>query len=187
MHPNSLAQYSDKELFVLVQNEYLPAFNEIYKRFYIDLLNLANRKIDCNYKAEDVVQEVFTALYKNRHAINLQVSLQAYLNQAVKFKICNEYRSKTVRMEYQKAFFHTICKNDFANTLETTELKRTIEKVYQQLPDKCRLVFTMSRNGNLTMKDISSQLQISVSTVEKHISKALSIFRENLKDYSLYR
>jgi RNA polymerase sigma-70 factor (family 1) len=178
-------KYTDEQLFILVQNEHTIAFEEIYKRFYGYLNNVACRQIDCPYLAEDIVQEVFTSLYKNRQTIELQVSLRSYLTQAIKFKMYNEYRAENVRKAYQQYFFSTTCKNDFANNIDALELKRKIDKVYTLLPEKCRLVFSMSRKGNLTMKDISGQLQISVSTVEKHISKALSIFRENLREYSV--
>lgn len=179
-----LFRHSDEELFSLVQKDNASAFDEIYKRYYPVLVRTAYKKTENKQLSEDIVQEVFTSLYKNRHQTILQLSLKSYLNQAIKFRIYNEYRSNNVRSTYKKRFFYANCKNDFSNSLETAELKRKIDHVYTQLPNKCRLVFTMSRNERLPMKDISRQLQISVSTVEKHISKALSIFRANLKEYT---
>ncbi|MCW3093820.1 MAG: hypothetical protein JWP81_4889 [Ferruginibacter sp.] len=181
---NLLPHYSDEKLFSLIQNDNARAFDEIYRRYFSLLLANVCRKIDNSHLAEDIVQEVFTSLYKNRQQVNLQVSLRSYLIQAVKYKVYNEYRSNTVRSTYRQAFFYSNCKTDFANSLETAELRKKIDTVYMQLPLKCRQVFSMSRNERLTMKDISGQLQISVSTVEKHISKALSIFRANLQEYS---
>lgn len=181
---NLLNHYSDEELFSLIQKDSACAFDEIYRRYFSLLRTTVCRKIDNIQLAEDIVQEVFTSLYKNRHLLDIQVSLRAYLVQAVKYRVYNEYRSNNIRSTYKKAFFYTNCKTDFANSLETTELRKKIDFVYMQLPLKCKKVFTMSRNDRLTMKDISGQLQISVSTVEKHISKALSIFRANLQEYS---
>jgi RNA polymerase sigma-70 factor (ECF subfamily) len=62
------------------------------------------------------------------------------------------------------------------------DLKDRITQVIDQLPDKCKTVFEGSRVEGLSNIEIATKYQISVKAVEKHISKALKIFREEFKD-----
>jgi len=173
--------FSDEQLFILVKQDNRKAFEEIYSRYWSYLLDYAYKPLQSRQKAEDIVQEIFISLYQRRHSIELLVSLNAYLSKALKFKVLNELRSQVVRDTYQKnAFFSRASKNDFACNLETKELEQNLHKKIQELPDKCKRAFLLSREENLSYKDISGGLGISVSTVEKHIIKALKILKVNL-------
>ena len=177
-------QLSDEALFALVKNDDQTAFRELYNRYWAFLLDVAYRPLQSRDQAEDVVQEIFISLYQRRNSIELVVSLKAYLCKALKFKILNEFRFQGVREAYQKStFFSPVCKNDLANHYETKELELAINKTVGALPEKCKQAFLLSRNEDLSYKDISGELDISVSTVEKHISKALKYIRLNLNLY----
>ena len=167
----------DTELFQLAKQNNFKAFEELYKRHWLPLVNAAHKRLDYREKAEDIVQNIFIDLYQRRGSIEITISLKAYLNQALKFKILNEYRAELLRMKYQQRFFLAICKNDLAMEIEAKELDIKIQKIVSRLPEKCRQVFNLSRNENLSNRDISSGLNISVSTVEKHISKALKTLK----------
>ena len=177
-------QTNDEQLFCYMKNDDQSAFKELYDRYWSYLLDAAYKTLQCRDKSEDIVQEIFISLYQRRKTIELEVSLKAYLCKALKFKVLNEIRSKTVRETYQKTVFSgTICKNDFAINCETKELKNVIAQSVEQLPEKCKQAFLLSREENLSYKDISGELDISVSTVEKHISKALRYIKGNLNLY----
>lgn len=172
---------SDLELFALVKHENIDAFEVMYKRYWPELLDTAYKRLQSRQKAEDIVQEIFISFYNKRAFLELTVSVKAYLSQALKFKVLNEYRAESVRNSYAKGFFFSNkCKNDFANNLEAKELHTKIDRTLAELPPKCRQVFTLSRNENLTNKEIAMELNISVSTVEKHIGKALNLLRNSL-------
>ena len=175
---------SDAELFRLVQQEDSQAFAVLYTRHWAFLMDMAYRRFQSREKAEDIIQEIFISLYQKRHQIEFTVSLQAYLAQALKYKVLNELRSMNIRNDYKKnVFFSTICKNDFANVLEAKELRRQMDQTISALPDKCKKVFFLSRWEKKSNKEISNCLSISVSTVEKHIGKALKLIREDLQKY----
>lgn len=174
---------SDEALFELVRQEDARAFEVLYARYWKHLMDLACRKLPSKEKAEDIIQEIFISLYQKKDSITFTVSLQAYLVQALKYKILNEYRSLRVRADYQqRLFLNTHCKIDFANHVETKELQHRIHRSISSLPEKCRQVFRLSRWEDQSNKSISNQLSISVSTVEKHISKALQALRRDLGD-----
>ncbi|MEO7769296.1 MAG: RNA polymerase sigma-70 factor [Ferruginibacter sp.] len=170
----------DSDLYRLVKQNDLKAFEELYTRYWPILVNSAYKRLNSKEKAEDIVQNIFIEIYQRRAVIEITISIRAYLNQALKFKILNEYRSEMNRAKYQKyLFFNPICKNDSPGHLEAKELEAEINSVLNNLPRKCRQVFLLSRKEILSNKDISIALNISLSTVEKHISKALKFLRSS--------
>lgn len=177
---------SDKELFSLVREDDFKAYEILYERHWPRLFEAAYKRLYSRQKAEDLIQELFISLYKRRNEIEISVSLQAYLNQALKYKVLNEYRAKSVQENFLRNFFFSpICKNDFAKEFESKELNARIETALSRLPDKCREAFILSRKADLSNKEISDRMQISVSTVEKHIGKALRILRDSVKEYQV--
>ena len=171
-------QLGDTDLFELVKQNNISAYEEIYNRHWPPLVNAAYKRLSSRHKAEDIVQNIFIDLYQRRVSIDLTISLKAYLNHALKFKILNEYRAEMIRAKYQKTlFFSDVCKNDFAEKIDAKELQKKIDKALNELPEKCKQVFMLSRKENFSNRDISESLSISVSTVEKHISKALKSIR----------
>lgn len=177
-------QLHDEQLFLFVKNDDQEAFQEIYNRYWTLLLDMSYNFRQSQDGAEDIVQEIFVSLYQRRKTIELEVSLKAYLCKALKFKILNETRSRMVRENYQKTiFFGPERKNDFAEQYEAKQLKTAIDRSVHQLPEKCKQAFLLSREENLSYKDISCELNISVSTVEKHIIKALKSIKGNLNLY----
>ena len=175
---------SDNELFNLIKEDDKKAFEVIYTRYWDFLTQSASKHLESKQKAEDVVQEIFISFYKRRNEIELSFSLRAYLCKALKFKMMNEFRSKEVREAHQKyvryAYTYAYATNNFFNTCESKELVNNINHSINLLPSKCREAFLLSRSQELSYKDISGHLGISVSTVEKHISKALKFLKVNL-------
>ncbi len=180
--PSYYSQYSEEELLKLVKlKNDQKAFDEIYYRCKPALVDNAYRKLQSRECAEDLVHDIFLSLYTKSEALEFTVSLKAYLHTALKYKVQNEIRNKQVRERHKKfLFFSPVCKNDFASNLEFAECKKKIDNTVAALPEKCRQVFTMSREYDCSYKDISGNLGISVSTVEKHISKALKALRDNV-------
>lgn len=179
---NCYSHYTEEELLKLVklQND-SKAFDEIYSRCKPAMIDNACKKLQSRESAEDLVQDIFLSLYTKTEIPEFTVSLKAYLHTALKYKVQNEIRNKIVREKHRKIlFFSAECKNDFASNLEYQECKKRIDKTMASLPNKCREVFTMSREYDYSYKDISGKVGISVSTVEKHISKALKVLRDNV-------
>lgn len=181
---------SDETLFALIKENDQKAFEEFYSRYWDYLTSYANKHFQNWQKAEDMVQEILISLYNRRQTLEFSVSIRAYLSQALKFKIMNEFRSKLVRDTYQKTIHYRYVDSTQTNPYnlcESKELAHTINRSINSLPQKCRQAFILSRSEDLSYKDISGHLGISVSTVEKHISKALKILRTSLKfdDFSI--
>ncbi|HEX7844276.1 MAG TPA: RNA polymerase sigma-70 factor [Chitinophagaceae bacterium] len=174
--------YTDFELFRLMKEDDFHAFGELYKRYWPSLVNAAFKRLNRRDKSEDIAQNIFADLYARRNSINLAHSLKSYLHQALKYKVLNEYRDALVRARYQEQlFFGPVCENDFANPVETQEFEQHVKNVIQKLPVRCRQVFSMSRDYDLSNKEISHEMQITISTVEQHITRALKTLRNEIK------
>lgn len=181
---SSYLSLTDAELFRLVQGEDdRKAYEILYYRYWPKLIETAYKRLSSRQKAEDLVQELFINIYQRRTKIAFTNSLQSYLNQALKYKILNEYRSENIHQTYTRFFLNDNCKNVLANSLETKELAAKISAVLDTLPPKCRQVFMLSRKEETSNKEIAQKLNISVSTVEKHIVKALKILRQSVHEY----
>ena len=72
---------------------------------------------------------------------------------------------------------------DVSAELETLELEERIRGAISSLPERCRLIFELSRFEGLKYAEIASKLDISVKTVENQMMKALKILREQLAKY----
>ena len=181
--PHLYQQLGDLELLALIKKDDTQAFDELYRRYWATLVNGAYKRLGSRAVAEDLVQDLFANIYQRRYSLEITTSFGAYLNQALKFSILNQVRAMLVRDRYMKdSFFMGGCKNDLVNDLECKELGARIAATLQTLPPKCREVFLLSRRDDQPYKDISAHLNISVSTVEKHIVKALKVLRSDLSE-----
>lgn len=182
----NLSALSNEELFLLVKQENKEAFAAIYHRYWKEMLDAAYKRVKSTDHATEMVQQLFVTLWLKRDTISITSSLRSYLHTALRNKILNEIRSGVVQTNYQ---LHLLSappsfQADAAADLQFKELQQQIDKAYALLPEKCREVFLLSRQQQLSYRHIAEQLGISVNTVEKHMAKALKILRAGLKEYA---
>lgn len=181
------SNFTDTELFTLLANDDQKAFEAIYHRYFFDLLNTAYRRLHSKDDAIDIVQDVFTQLYRCRSSIRDYQNLPGYLHTLVRNKIIDTYRHKLYRSRQLDAANNAEENMELSpdHQLDRKYLETRIHQVIKSLPDKCREVFLLSRINQLSHRSISEKLNISVSTVEKHIVKALKIMREQILSVTL--
>jgi len=178
----SYSDCSDKELVQLWLNNHEEAFEALYRRYVIRLLQVAWQKTNSKELAKELVQESFLELYQHRHNLLVHTSLQGYLFTILRNKILNYYRHQDVQEKYRRFIQlrgeeHSI---DSSTTLEGKEMEEKIRAIINQLPPQCRTVFLLSREEQLSNREIAEKLGISVNTVEQHIRKARRTIREGL-------
>lgn len=178
-------ELSDLELILLWQKGEELAFEVIYKRYAVQLLSIAYRKVGERDIAEDIVQEVFITLLRNKNSANTITSLFAYLYVTLKNKILDAYRRDVVQKKYAQQVNLRFEEEDNSPyfQIETRDLEKKLELEIEKLPPQCGKVFRLSRQKHLSNKEIALQLGISENTVEQHMRKALRILRGNLLYY----
>ena len=183
----SFSGLSDNELLDLIQSGDRDAFSELYTRYWKKLFLVAVNKAGQLEEAEEIVQDVFVSLWQRRHSLEITTNLQAYLAVSVKYRVMKVLAS---RYQYRKYCDYTAkSSSELTNAtlefLDFDELKSTLELLVADLPEKCRLVYTLSREQGLSHKQIAETCGIAEKTVEAHISKALKVLRTGLEQVFL--
>lgn len=163
------------------------AFAELYDRYWGLLINLAYQRLKSRESAEELVQDLFVNLFIRRQEIKPQTTLEAYLKTALRNQVFRAYHSHQAHQKNLTALMSAkqIVPSMPDELMEVKQLREKIDKVAERLPDKCREVFIMSRFEQRSHQDIAEKLNISVSTVKKHLTKALNILRTEIKDHQL--
>ena len=163
-------------------------FERLFKSHFKYLCHFANQYVQDLDIAQDICQKVFIALWERRFSIDPNQSIKSYLFTAVKNRCLNylrdqkKYRSKVLDIDCGDINLEAESAPDHFGM---NELRKRIEVALATLPEKCRLVFEMSRFQGLKYKEIAEELGIAQKTVEAHMSKAMKALRSQLKDYVL--
>jgi RNA polymerase sigma-70 factor (family 1) len=179
--PNSYQAYTDFDLIALLKTDDVAAFDTLYARYFSKLYNHAYEKLHDRYLAQEVVQDLFVSFWQNRHKVEVHTSLASYFFVAIRYLIINQFKKQMIYE--QKIDKITLTQSQITDEtnelLNLKDLQTEYQAALQELPEKCREVFVMSRNG-ATNKEIGEALNISVKTVEQHITKALRTLRISL-------
>ncbi|MFO7655718.1 MAG: RNA polymerase sigma-70 factor [Bacteroidales bacterium] len=154
-------------------------FELLFREQFTPLCNLAYTVVKDAEVARDITQQVFLNYWQLRGKSVLRGPVKGYLYKAVVNTSLN-HLAKNRRMT---RFNNNIPEIIEENTDETynSYLLRHVHLIIDELPPVCKKVFILSRFSNLTNKEVSIEMDISVKAVEKHISKALKILRFKLK------
>ncbi len=157
-------------------------FSVLFDRYYKRLLGYALKVVKQSDLAEELVQETFIKVWENFENISKEErSIESYFIKVLKHKIIDNYRKDRTRDKHVNLYK---LNTEFLEDVDREwELQKEIDRIYEALPLKTAEIFKLSRDKGLTYPEIASQKNISVKTVESHISKALRVFREQLKDY----
>lgn len=176
------ATLTDNQLCIELQAGDQHAFTEIYNRYKGVLYIHAFNRLKDEEEADDVVHELFTTLWTKRNELELKTNLSGYLYQAVRNRIIDVISHKKVASAYIVSLQHLIDKGEAVtdHRLREKQLNAQIDQEIAALPPKMRSVFEMSRKEHLSHKEIALQLDLSESTVKKHVNNALKILRTKL-------
>lgn len=160
------------------------ALEFLFREYYKGLCRYAFTLIRDKSSAEDIVQDIFFNLWKNRRKLSTDTTWHSYLYSAVHHNAMQQIRHKKIVLKHEKTVVgnmqHTTSSSD---PLQTKELQQAITQTIEQLPTATRDIFNLSRFQGLKYVEIAQKLSISVKTVEAHMGKALKIFRHNLRTY----
>ncbi len=172
-----LTKLTDEELLSLLKQRDMAAFTEIYNRYWKLLFNAAYHASNNREESLDICQTLFIWLWENSHVIVLKTTLKGYLYTAVKYKVANMIRNGKIRECLIDDLEAIDPRRYKENELELKELKNFISRLIDELPERCREVFLLSRDEQFSHKEIADQLGIAEKTVDEQISRALKRLR----------
>src|SRR5262245_11142505 len=160
-------------------------FDALVLAHYDRLCNFAARFHPANDVVEDIVQDVFLAIWRKHAKFRYEDPLP-YLYQAVRNRAVMHSRRQQVRdrwLEESASAAPVKSPDDAADSVISSDLAGTLAIAINALPERQRLIFTMSREQDLSYAQIARALDVSVKTVEAQMTRALKQLREQLADY----
>lgn len=156
------------------------ALSRIYEKYWQPLYLAAYHVIKDKQICEDIIQELFIKLWNKRQSIEITVSLKAYLYASIRYEVYRQIHTGNVRGDIYDNLIERLHTPACDDTIEYKELIDRVSIIVDKLPQKCREVYKLSREENLSHKQIASMLNISAKTVENHLTKALRLLRTSL-------
>ena len=161
------------------------AFEVVFRAYYPKLADYANGLVRSRDSAEDVVQEVFVALWTQRERLTSPDNLVGYLYRAVRNRSLNQIRHRRMVTDWQAraAAEEPASAPPADKETENTEIRTAVNAAVSKLSPRCREVFQLSRDRGLTYPEIAATLGISIKTVETLMGRALKGIRERLATF----
>ena len=166
-------------------------FQKLFEDYVRSLVTYSYRYVNDWSVGEDIVQDVFMALWINRDKIDFEEPIKPYLYRATYNRSINYLNSVSVQRRVDHADMldelidREILSYNQHDNLLLKEIEEEITSFVGTLPEQRKRVFLLSREENLKNKEIALRLNISEKAVEKHITKALSDIRTHLTEIGL--
>lgn len=175
--------YSDEILADLLHRGDMHAFEAVYKRYWRQIFLAAFQRIGSREVCEEIVQDIFTALWNNREHVRIQC-LSVYLHTAARYRVIDHIHREMYRRAAMSEQDQVLADNTTEENILLSDLTGALQREIDKLPARCQLVFKLSRERNLSIKQVARQLGISEKTVENQLSKAMKLLRMNLRHFS---
>jgi RNA polymerase sigma-70 factor (family 1) len=152
-------------------------FRQVYGSFYKRLFQFALAIVKTRETAEEIVEDVFVRIWRQKASVPSIRNLRVYLYTATKNTALN-YLSKKARESITEPFDHIHIEMSGSgitpeDILITAEMYRKLQEAVEALPPRCKMVFKLVREDGLRYKEIAEILNISVNTIDVHMAIAV--------------
>jgi len=163
----------------------LKSFEDLFHKYYPGMCSYAEAILKNDLNAEEVVQDIFFNIWKNRMEMELRGKWESYLFKAVynNSMLYLRKRKREVLTENELLRVEGYA-SDPGQELQLKEIGGVIKKTLDELPERTREIYHLNRTEGLKYAEIAEMLSISVKTVEANMSKALKALRLSLREYS---
>jgi RNA polymerase sigma-70 factor (ECF subfamily) len=174
----------DIEILRLLKNSQEQGINFLFEDYYELVVKKINRFTANLQVAEDLAQDLFLELWQKREVLDIKTSLHSYLSRASQNRAINYFKAQKIEYVELKESEDFESFEEDSYMLENSDelIKKYLDEAIKSLPDRCRLVFCMSRFEDKTYQQIANELTISVKTVENQITKAFKHIRQKVKE-----
>lgn len=179
-----ISELDNEQLIPLLLSGDVATFKDVYQHFLRPLHVYAITMLKDEDVAKGMVQNIFLKLWERKSTLSFSGSIQAYLYGAVYHECLNYLRHEKVKVNHQDHILYTMNnKNEAGSGMELLDLGEKLQQALNELPERCRTIFQLSRFEELKYQEIANELDISIKTVEAQMGKALRILRVKLVDF----
>lgn len=168
---------NEKQLLRAMAQDERGALEQLYTRYWQHLFMAAYNVLKNKAACEDIVQETFLQLWQRRKSLDIQTSLEAYLFSMVRYTVFKYIKKEQTHSHVFEALedrLHYITPEDI---VVEKNIRSQLTGIVNSLPEKCREIYRLSREEQLSHHEIATRLNISTKTVENHITIALKKIR----------
>lgn len=175
----------DRREVAKLKNDDFAAFDQLFGRYSQRIYHFAFGYLKSKEEAEEVVQDVFLKIWEKRYSLREELSFKSYL-----FTITFNFLKKAFLLSAKKEKAYQALKDELEglhynphdyNQFE--EFQNSVTELINQLPERRRQIFRMSRLDGKSNRVIARELSISLKTVENQLSEAKTTLKEQLKNY----
>jgi len=164
------------------------AFEALFRAYVEPLCAFAYGYVQSQSAAQDIVQDLFARLWEQRATLEPPRSVQSYLYGATRNRALNHQRRARIEVAFVRrgrevALAAPPPRVTPEDDLHAQAFAEAVTRAVTQLPTRCREVFTLTRDHQLSYDEAAQVLGISPKTVEIHVGRALALLRDKLRDW----
>ena len=178
-----LVEIGDDKLMQEIRSGNVFCFDLLYYRYCHKLYGFVFSILKSREESENIVQDAFLILWENRFKIGKESSVRNYLFTVAYNSSIAVIRTRTRELKFIEYLMRLSEADDSDELPDYDNLNVRIENIISSLPDRQKEVFNLHKREGLKYAEISERLNISVNTIEKHMSAALKTIRKNLRNY----
>ena len=147
------------------------------------LFVFAMKRLQSEPDAEDVVQNVFAAIWTRRHSLRISTTFKGYLFTAVKYQVLDRIEEMLEHPSGIEVVNESILPEmgDILNPMLARELQAIVDKEIDQLPERMRQIYLMNLEEHCSISQIAERLQLSEQTVRNQLNTARNRLKVSLK------
>lgn len=177
--------HTEKELVTKLQKGDSFAFEVLFYKYRNKVKGFAVKMVPTQVDPEEIVQEVFVKLWLKKEFINPDKDFQSYLFAIAKNLIVDHLKSAVNRRLYfvGEHFQNDLLVDEGLDNLMPADAEEKLQKLINEIPERRREIFRLSRFDGLSYKQIAEKLNISENTVDSQIRNALAFLRKEIRKF----
>lgn len=179
---------SDEILLNLIKEGDLNSFNILFERYWKKLYATVYSVCSDNEICSEIVHDIFLNLWLRREKLEIG-NFKGYVTASARYHIYRHLKNVAKSsLEYREVleFGNQVAVNEGENNIRYRELEKKVEEELEELPSRCREIFTLSRMEQLSNDEIAARLDISKRTVENQLTHALRHLRLSMKQFLIF-
>ena len=175
--------HTEKELIKKLREGDSFAFEVLFYKYRNKIKGFALKIVPAQIDPEEIVQEVFVRVWLKKEAIDPEKDFQSYLFSIAKHLVLDHLKSAVNRKLYfvGEHFQQDLLEEDGLDASISEETEEKLQKLINEIPERRREIFRLSRFEGLSYKQIAERLNISENTVDSQIRNALAFLRKEFR------